>query len=288
MFSFYQVNGSIPKTWILLDSQSTVDIFCNPWLLKSICRTAKGMHIHCNAGSRLTNYVGDLPRYGTVWYNPKAIANILSLRQVCNRYHIMYDSAYQQFIVTKPCGKEFVFKESEGGLHYLDTTCSEQGQGYKHGQQHVFTVNMVKDNRRNFTNNEYLLAVRAQELQVTVGHPSDKDFIRILKASSLPNCAVTPWDVVIANKLFGPDVGPLKGMTMRCGPPIIDSPMSVDITPILKYYGEVTLCMDLMYMNKVPLLVTLSRNVRFGMVEAVKDRKETTLLKSIATVASLY
>ena len=46
--------------------------------------------------------------------------------------------------------------------------------------------------------------------------------------------------------------------------------------------------MDLMYMNKVPLLVTLSRNVRFGMVEAVKDRKETTLLKSIATVASLY
>ena len=140
MFSFYQVNGSIPKTWVLLDSQSKVDIFCNPWLLKYIHRTAKGMCIHCNAGSHLTNYVGDLPGYGTVWYNPKAIANILSLRQVHNRYHIMYDSAYQQFIVTKPCGKEFVFKESEGGLHYLDTTCSGQGQGHEHGQQHVFMV----------------------------------------------------------------------------------------------------------------------------------------------------
>ena len=31
-----------------------------------------------------------------------------------------------------------------------------------------------------------------------------------------------------------------------------------------------------------------TRNVKFGMVEAVKDRKETTLLKSIATAATLY
>ena len=205
-----------------------------------------------------------------------------------DRYHIPYDSVNQQFVVTKPCGKEFIFKESEGGLHYLDTTCPEQGQGHGHKQQHVFTVNMVKDNRKNFTNNDYLRAVRARELQVTVGRPSDKDFIRILKESSLPNCLVTPQDVVIANKLFGPDVGALKGKTTCRGLPIVDSPVSVDITHILKYYGEVILCIDLMYVNKVPLLVTLSRNVKFGTVEAVKDRKEATLLKGIATVVTLY
>ena len=93
---------------------------------------------------------------------------------------------------------------------------------------------------------------------------------------------------MIANKLFGPDVGALKGKTTRRGPPIVDSPVSIDITHILKYYGEVTLCIDLMYMNKVPLLVTLSRNVKFGTVEAAKDRKETTLMKSIAMGVTLY
>ena len=71
-------------------------------------------------------------------------------------------------------------------------------------------------------------------------------------------------------------------------PPIVDSPVSVDITPILKFYGEVALCVDLMYVNKIPLLVTLSRNVKFRTVEAVMDRKEATLLKSIANVATLY
>ena len=134
------------------------------------------MRIHCNAGSRLTNLIGDLPGYGTVWYDPKAIANILSLRQVRDRYHISYDSSHRRFIVTKPSGKEFVFQESEGGLHYLDTM-----QQQNHRQQgHVFSVNTVRDNKKNFTNNDYLRAVRARELQVMVGRPLDKDFIKIL------------------------------------------------------------------------------------------------------------
>ena len=43
-----------------------------------------------------------------------------------------------------------------------------------------------------------------------------------------------------------------------------------------------------MYMNKVPLLVTLSQNIKFGTMEAVADRKEATLLKCIKGEVSLY
>ena len=284
MFSFYQANSEIPRTWVLLDSQSTVDVFCNPGLLQNIRKTPEGMRIHCNAGSRHTNLIGDLPGYGTVWYDPDAIANILSLRRVRDRYHVLYDSSMRKFIVTKPCGKEFVFQESDGGLHYLDTTLPHG----EHHHGHMFYINTVHDNKKNFTNNDYLRAVRARELQVMVGRPSDKEFIKILKTSSLPNCPVSPRDVLIANELFGPDVGSLKGKTTRRAPPIVDSPVSVDLTTILKHYGEVTLCVDFMYVNKVPLLVTLSRNVKFGTVEAVADRKEATILKCIKGVVALY
>ena len=64
--------------------------------------------------------------------------------------------------------------------------------------------------------------------------------------------------------------------------------MSVDLTPILKYYGEITLCVDLMYVNKVPLLVMLSRNIKFGTMDVVADWKEATILKCIKGVVSLY
>ena len=122
-----------------------------------------------------------------------------------------------------------------------------------------------------------------------VGHPSDKDLIKIRKTSILPNCPVMPRDVIIANKVFVPDIGALKGNTTRRGPPIVDSPVSVDTTSILEHYGEVTLCVvDLMYMTKVPLLVTLSRNIKFGTLEAVGNWKEATLMKCIKGIISLY
>jgi len=74
--------GRVPKTWILLDNQSTVDVFHNAALLTNIRKNKTYMDIHCNAGVTSTNMIGELSGYGTVWYQPKGIANILSLARV--------------------------------------------------------------------------------------------------------------------------------------------------------------------------------------------------------------
>ena len=76
--------------------------------------------------------IGDLPRYGTVWYDPNSITNILSLCHVAVKYHVVYDSQGGSsnpndndgggaFMVTKPDGMVFEFKASPGGLYFLDT-----------------------------------------------------------------------------------------------------------------------------------------------------------------------
>jgi hypothetical protein len=69
----------IPECWVLLDNQSTVDVFSNPMLLQNIRKVDRSMHIQCTAGTTSTNMMGDLDGYGPVWYYPEGIANILSL-----------------------------------------------------------------------------------------------------------------------------------------------------------------------------------------------------------------
>ena len=76
----------IPDSWILLDSQSTVDVFKNNKLLKNIRDAKKALSLHCNAGISTVNKVGDLPGYSKVWFYEDCIANILSLNNVNKKY----------------------------------------------------------------------------------------------------------------------------------------------------------------------------------------------------------
>ena len=85
------------------------------------------MDIHCNAGVTTTNMVGDLHGYGTVWYHPNRIANILSLSHIKkNGCKVTYNSSDKnEFHVLKLDGKTWVFKESEHGLFYMDASLKQ-------------------------------------------------------------------------------------------------------------------------------------------------------------------
>ena len=57
-------------------------------------------------------------------------------------------------------------------------------------------------------------AERAQELMHTLGCPSVADLKGIIKMNAIKDCPVTVDDIILAEKIFGPDVASLKGKTV--------------------------------------------------------------------------
>jgi len=213
----------------------------------------------------MSTQVGELKNYGTMWYDPKGIANILSFKKVREKYAVAYDATNKSFTVTtKPNGKVFVFKELVLGLHYLDTK-AESG---------VALVNTVAGNHSSYSNDDYLWAVSTRELQVKIGWLSLCDIIHIIENNHLPNCPVTKADIMAAERIFGPDIGSLKGKTTQHNPHAIKQVVEPLPPEIMSQYWHVTLCADIMYINGIPFIMTLSRNIKFGMVKAIINQKQ--------------
>ena len=53
-------------------------------------------------------------------------------------------------------------------------------------------------------------------------------------------------------------------------------------------YCNVTLAADVMHVNRIPMLVTVSKNIRFATIEALPNRNIPTLVKEIKSVATVY
>jgi hypothetical protein len=74
---------------------------------------------------------------------------------------------------------------------------------------------MVEGNKSKYTNPDYSRAVLARKTQQMIGRPSTRSNIAIVENNLLPNCPITCRDIAMAKDIFGPELGLLKGKTVR-------------------------------------------------------------------------
>ena len=274
-------NRAIPNTWLLLDSCSTTNLICNKDWLHDIHENGTSITIHCNAGAvRLTKqgYFGSYPE--PVWFNPHGIANIMSLDNVAKYFRITMDTDTEKaMMVHKDNGQVMKFTPTGKGLYHHNLS-SEDGGLWSF-------ITTVADKADKYTDRALQRARVARRLQNIIMRPGARQLMDVA-VSHLKGCPVTKADVKAAEDIYGPNLGALKGKTVSRPNPHVPAGVDQVPTSIMKVHRSVTLAIDVMFINKVAFLITISRNLKFGTVEAISNRQVTTIIAKLRSVCQVY
>ena len=109
-------------------------------------RSENVIRVHYNSGVKVVDRIGELLGYGTVWYEPTGIANILSMSRATKKFRVIFDSEGGNFFRIVLPDREVKFQLSPNGLYYFDAADRVNI---------VLLLNKLSENREGFTRREY-------------------------------------------------------------------------------------------------------------------------------------
>ena len=115
----FQQSALDMRDWLLLDSCSSVNLFCNSKFLTDIHDSPSALELTTNAGVIRTTQKATLPGYGEVWYNPNAMTNVFSLGIVSKKkkYHVTFDSQAGDTFRVKTLNATLLFKHLYSNIY---------------------------------------------------------------------------------------------------------------------------------------------------------------------------
>ena len=292
---------------ILLDSGSTLGAtFMNPDMVSDVKVTKRPISMATNAGTKRINLKARVPGLkGHAWYDPNQLANIFGLSHLADQYRITYDSGKEDAFLVHTNTGQVKFNRTPEGLYAYKPTEKFLGEVAERKMKPTDWLMMepptssnnpqlnnmiatVTENRKGYTQRQFENAKRARMLYHAVGCPTVENFKHILRQNIIKNCPVTIEDVNIAEKIFGADVGALKGKTTRRRPTPVKDDL-VEIPPeIIEQHHDLVFCMDIMYVNGMPMLTGIDRSIRFRSLVPLPSRTAPELYKGLDDIFRLY
>jgi len=259
------------KDVILLDTGLTIGAtFMNNNMVTNIKVTKKPIQMNTNAGYKILQLEGEVPGFGRVYYDPTMMTNIFGFAKLAEKCQIVYDSDIEDAFHVHTDNGIIKFAQTDEGLYvykpsskFIQAVAAEKGMTFPPEVKVSCLVSSVEENKMGFTKRQFEDAKQARRLYHIVGCPTVENFKHILRQNIIKNCPVTVEDVNIAEKIFGPDIGALKGKTVRKAPIRVKEDL-VEIPPeIYDKHKDIVYCMDIMYVNGMPMLTGIDRSIRF-------------------------
>jgi hypothetical protein len=241
--------------------------------------------------------MGTIENFGTVWFNPESIANILSLAQVRKVRRVTMDTDVQPaFHVHTADGSGYtVFSEHASGLYLHDsntgvsypTTVAKPTSPIVIGYSYLQTV---AANKATFTKRQIDDADKARALYRTMGRPGPARFLDAIKQNHIINCPITVDDALRAERIYGKDMAYLKGKSTASPAKdhVPDQPPVPLPSNLLSSNLDVTLCVDLFYVLGLPFYLSTSRNIHFLSCRALTTRTKESINSSIRSDLDMY
>ena len=257
--------ANVPQTSLAIDSGATIHIFSKKDLLQSV-KATKAVKIHCGGSTFDYLMVGcirnelkhlPLPR-GKICIAKDGIANLLSMGKfVKERYRVTMDSDVENTInVYNDDGSYIKFVCVQDGLYCINLDNSGE---YTNS---LTTVSKQKDHFSDIDNKR---AALARYIQKCLCLPSNVDLADAIDNGGVKECGIDRRLIKIANVIYGPAQAAVEGKTVqRKNKMPRDSSLCTSIpSSIIEKYGNVTLGINMLHINKRPYIIAISKHIKY-------------------------
>jgi hypothetical protein len=225
------------------------------------------------------NMIADTNHVGEVYFNKKGLTNILSMSQMEKVCKITYDDEKKVFWAHVSPTKSIPFCKTSFGLYAYNPF--EESNNYQF-------ITTMEENRKFYTERQFQRAKKARELYYSLGTPSLKDFKAMVTMNFIKNNPISLEDIKLAESIFGPDIGSLKGKTTRKKPvPVVSDYIEI-LRDLIQAQQDVILCMDTMQINGLYFLTTVSRKIMYRTTEWVPNKTAKAYRIALDSVFRVY
>jgi hypothetical protein len=258
---------------VLLDNQANVSLFGNKAVLRNIRELESPMFVSgIGEDEVLVTLCGDLPGIGEVMYRPHCPTNVLSWSHMELSGHLQPDyvrgqhGEFGHFTLTTPFNC-FRFEHLDGlfacPMSVVASACGRAPKG------HAFMTS-VTEREKLYTKREVKNAIGAGEVMKRLAYPTSDELKDIINMGVVADIPSTVQDVARRDFIYGKDVGNLKGKTVRKQPPVT----TFEFVP-KPVFATQRLFGDIMFVESVPFLVTVSSPLELVMATYLSDGRTT-------------